>query len=129
MTVFPSHFNNIFLQSFGLLQTLMRNWEILQYLMRFHETNDISQNFSGITLAFMKYRSILLTFSFAFGTFYRWLQNFGFVCTDLKFQSFQFGESLKSQYCSYPVSTEHFFGQTFFGQTVFDQKSRYLNKL
>ncbi len=51
----------------------------------------------------MKFRSTLLTFSFALGTFKRWLQNFGFICTDSKFWSFELGdgESSKSQYRSY----------------------------
>jgi hypothetical protein len=30
LTIFPSHFNNIFLRSFGILPNLTRNWEILQ---------------------------------------------------------------------------------------------------
>jgi hypothetical protein len=46
-TVFPSRFSNIFLKSFKLLQNLMRNYEILQYLMTFHKNNDISWNSSG----------------------------------------------------------------------------------
>ncbi len=32
LTVFPSHLNNIFLKSFGLLKNVTRNCEILQYL-------------------------------------------------------------------------------------------------
>jgi hypothetical protein len=42
LTVFPSHFNNIFLKSFRLLQNLMRICEILQKLTIFHDTNDSS---------------------------------------------------------------------------------------
>ncbi len=38
-TVFPIHFNNIFLKSLGLLHNLMRNWEILLKLMKSHKTN------------------------------------------------------------------------------------------
>ncbi len=52
LTVFPSHFNNIFFKSFRLLLNLTRNCEILQKLMRFHETNDIKWNFSAIILCF-----------------------------------------------------------------------------
>ncbi len=50
LTVFPSHFKNIFLKSFVLLQNLRRNCKILQKLMRFHKTNKISQSFSGTLL-------------------------------------------------------------------------------
>jgi hypothetical protein len=31
LTALPSHFDNIFLKSFGLLPNLMRNYGILQY--------------------------------------------------------------------------------------------------
>jgi hypothetical protein len=53
----------------------------------------------------VKLQSTLLTFGFAFGTFKRWLHNFGFFQTNLKFQSCELGngKSLKSQYCSYLV--------------------------
>ncbi len=53
--------------------------------------------------AFIKFWSTLLTFGFAFGTFGRWLQNFSFICTELKFWIFELcdGESSKSQYSSY----------------------------
>jgi hypothetical protein len=58
----------------------------------------------------MKWQSSLLTFSFAFGTFERWLQNFCFVGTDSKFQSLELGNGKisKSQYRSYlgPISTK-----------------------
>ncbi len=37
LTVFPSDFKNIFLKSFGLLPTLTRDYELLQWLMRFHK--------------------------------------------------------------------------------------------
>jgi hypothetical protein len=41
-TAFPSYFNNIFLKSLGLLPNLTRKCEILQKLMIFHGSNDIS---------------------------------------------------------------------------------------
>jgi len=65
--------------------------------MKFHEILVISQ------LTFMKFQSPLFTFAFAFVTFKRWSQNFGFFWTDSKFQSFTLfhGESCKSQYRSY----------------------------
>jgi hypothetical protein len=44
LTVFPGHFNNIFLKSFGLLPNLTRNFKSLQ------KSNDISCNFSGIII-------------------------------------------------------------------------------
>ncbi len=34
MTIFPRDFNNIYLKYFGILQNLMRNYEILQKLMK-----------------------------------------------------------------------------------------------
>ncbi len=86
VTVFPSHLKNIFLKSFVLLQNLRRNCKILQKLMRFHKTNEISWSFSGIILSFAELQCTLLTFSFIFGTF-----NFGFVQTDSKFWSFKLG--------------------------------------
>ncbi len=83
LTVSPSHYN-IFLKSLGLLQKLMGNCKILQKLKIFHETNGISWCFC-ITM-------YLLTFGFDFGTFKRWLQNFGFIQTDLKFWSIKLGD-------------------------------------
>jgi len=57
---------------------------------------------------FVKFQSTLLTFGFAFSTFERCLQNFGFIHTDLKFWSFKLGngESSKNQYCSYLLKPE-----------------------
>jgi hypothetical protein len=74
LTVFPSHFNNIFLKSFGL--DLTRNCDILQ--MRFHETNDISQNFSGITLGFHEAVKYFVDFHFHFWYFQKMTANFLF---------------------------------------------------
>jgi hypothetical protein len=63
-TVFPGHFNNFFLKSFVILPNLARNCEILQQLMRFHETNDFSGNFSGITLGFHEVAKYFVDFQF-----------------------------------------------------------------
>ncbi len=52
LTVFPSHFNIIFLEVFVFLPNLTRNCEILQKLMKFCKANNISWNFSGIKLCF-----------------------------------------------------------------------------
>ncbi len=103
LTIFPCHLNNIYLKYFGLLQNLNKNNEILQKLMIFHETNEISWNVLVYNFAFVKLRCTLLTFTFAFGTFESWLQNFCLVWTDLKFQNFghAIGKSLKNQYRSY----------------------------
>jgi hypothetical protein len=38
LTVFPSDFNNIYLKYFGILQNLMRNYEILQKFMKVYES-------------------------------------------------------------------------------------------
>ena len=62
LTAFPSHFNNIFLKSLWLLQNLARNCIILQLLMRFHKTNNISQNFSGVTLGFREVSKYFVDF-------------------------------------------------------------------
>ncbi len=96
LTLFPSHFHNIFLKSFGLLLNLMINGEILQQLAI---VDKISQNlwhfmkFSGILWNWI----LLCLLFFAFGTFKRWLQNFGFFRTYSKFQSYALfnGKSLK----------------------------------
>jgi hypothetical protein len=82
LTVFPSNFNNIYLKSFVLLQNLMRNYEILQKFMIFHETNEI---FLVKYLAFIQLRCTLLTFAFAISDFESRPQNFSFIWTDSKF--------------------------------------------
>jgi hypothetical protein len=66
LMVFPSHFNNLFLKSFRLLPNLMRNCKILQKLVRFHKTNDTSQNFSVITLGFREVGKYFVDFWFHF---------------------------------------------------------------
>jgi hypothetical protein len=69
----------------------------------------------------MMLQSTLLTFGFACGTFERWLQNFGFVWTDSKFQSFKLGdgESSKSQHRSYLLFGSWLSGVGLFGVGLF----------
>jgi hypothetical protein len=52
---------------------------------------------------FIQIQCISLTFTFAFGPFKSWLQNFSLVQTDSKFQNFGLCDekSWKSQYHSY----------------------------
>ncbi len=70
----------------------MRNCKILQLLMRFHETIDISRNFSGIRFDFCEIAKYFVDFQFCFSIYKRWLQNFGFFQTDSKFWSFKIGD-------------------------------------
>ena len=46
LTVFPSDFNNIYLKYFGILQNLLRNYEIVQKFTNVNESsNDIPRYF------------------------------------------------------------------------------------
>ncbi len=98
MTVFPSHFNNIFLKSLWLLQTLTRNCMILQLLMRFDETNNIAWNFSGITLGFHGASKYFIDFIwFRFRYFQKMTAKFRFLLNRFeisKFHTFR-GRKLK----------------------------------
>ena len=100
LTVFPSHFYNIFLKSFRLLQNLTRNCEILQQLMRFHKTNNISQNFSGIvTLGFCEVAKYFVDFQFCFRYFQKMTPKFrfhSFIFEILKFRTLQWRKFKKS---------------------------------
>ncbi len=69
LTVFPSIFSNTYLKSFGLLQNLMRNYKILLTLMKFHESNKISQNFIVILLCFHLVLMYFIDFCFRFQCF------------------------------------------------------------
>ncbi len=105
LTECPSHFNNLFLKSFRLLQNLMRNCTILQQLIRFHETNDISQNFSGITLGFHETSKYFVDFQFHFKYLRKITPKFQLLSNRFKiskFCTFQW-RKLKSQYRSYLV--------------------------
>ncbi len=98
LTAFPSHFNNIFLKYFRLFQNLSRNCMILQQLMRFHETNHISQNFSGITLDFCEVSKYFADFRFCFWYFLKMTAKFWFLSNRFKiskFHTFQW-QKLKS---------------------------------
>ncbi len=68
--------------------------------MRFHETNDISRNFSGITLGFREVLKYFVDFQFCFRYFQKMTPKFQF---HFIFQSFELGdgERSKSQYHSY----------------------------
>ncbi len=55
LTVFPSDFNNIYLKYFGILQNLMRNYEITKV----DESYDI---FSVKSLSFIPFRLITMYF-------------------------------------------------------------------
>ncbi len=89
----------IFKKSFGLLQNLMRNCEILQQLTRSHKTNDISQNFSGITLGFREVSKYFVDFWFCFWYFRKVTPNFWFCSYRfeiLKFKTWQWWKFKKS---------------------------------
>jgi hypothetical protein len=45
LTVFPSDFNNFYLKYFGILQNLMRNYEILRKFTKVYESYDIPRYF------------------------------------------------------------------------------------
>jgi hypothetical protein len=59
LTVFPSDFNNIYLKYFGILQNLMRNYEILRKFTKVMIFHDI---FSVKSLAFILFRSLAMYF-------------------------------------------------------------------
>ncbi len=85
LTVFPSDFNNIYLKYFGILQNLMRNYEILwkftkvnkslRKFMKVYKSYDIPRYFFGQIPCF---RSVLFACNvvFAFRNFVRWRTKF-----------------------------------------------------
>jgi len=83
-TAFPSYFNNIFLKSLGLLPNLTRKCEILQKLMIFHGSNDISWNFSGIIPCFHSVAMYFEDFWFSFWYFRKMTAKFWFCSNRLK---------------------------------------------
>ncbi len=96
LTVFPSHFNNIFLKSF---RHLLRNCIILQYLMRFHKTNDISWHFSGITLGFHEILKYFVDFQFCLKYLRNMIEKFQLLLNRFKiskFYAFQWRKLKKS---------------------------------
>ncbi len=56
----------------------MRNFEILQDLMRFQDTNDISQNFSGIILGFYEVAKYFVVYRLCFWYFQKMTAKFWF---------------------------------------------------
>ncbi len=89
LTVFPSHFNNVFLKYFGLLPNLMRNCKILQKLMRFHKTNNIWWNFCGIVLCFHSFVMYFVDFWFCFWFFQKMIAKFWFHLNRFKISKFR----------------------------------------
>ena len=75
LTVFPSDFNNIYLKYFGILQNLMRNYEILQKFTKAYESYDIPQYFFGQIPCFRSV-SFACDVVFAFRNFVRWWAKF-----------------------------------------------------
>jgi len=75
LTVFPSDFNNIYLKYFGILQNLMRNYEILWKFMKVDESYDIPWYFFGQIPCFHSI-SFACDVLFAFRNFVQWLTKF-----------------------------------------------------
>ncbi len=75
LTVFPSDFNNIYLKYFGILQNLMRNYEILRKFMKVDESYDIPQYFFGQIPCFCSV-SFACDVLFAFRNFVPWQTKF-----------------------------------------------------
>ncbi len=76
---------------------------ILQQLMRFHKTNDISRNFSGKTLGFHEISKNFVDFQFRFKYLQKMTAKFQLFSNRFeisKFHTFRW-QKLKSQYCSY----------------------------
>jgi hypothetical protein len=73
--------------------------------MRFHETNKMLWNFSGITIDFCEIAKSFFDFRFRFRYLQKMTAKFWCLLNWFKFQSFALfdGESYKSQYCSYLV--------------------------
>ncbi len=83
LTVFPSHFSNIF-----TFTEFNKKCVILQKLIRFHETNDISQNFSSITVGFREISKYFVDFWFRFQYFQKMTPKFWFRSYRLKILKF-----------------------------------------
>ncbi len=82
---------------------------ILQYLMRYHKTNNISQNFSGLTLGFCDISKFFVDLLFHFQYLWKMTAKCQFLSnrfTISKFRTFQW-QKLKSQYCGYLLKHLH----------------------
>ncbi len=77
LAIFPSHFNNIYLKSFRLLQNLSKNNKILRKSMIFHKTNVIHKKIV-IKLCFCSLTMYFVDFRFRFWYFWK---------STIKFQS------------------------------------------
>ncbi len=75
LTVFPSDFNNIYLNYFGILHNLMRNYEILQKFTKVDKSNDIPQYFFSRITCFCSI-SFDCNVLFAFCNFVLWWTKF-----------------------------------------------------
>ncbi len=75
LTVFPSDFNNIYLKYFGMLQNLMRNYEILWKFMKVDESYDIPRYFFSQIPCFHSV-SFNCNVGFAFCNFVPWQMKF-----------------------------------------------------
>ncbi len=82
LTVFPSHFNNIFL----IFQTFT---EFNKKLWDFAIGNEISQNFSGIELGFCEVEEYFVDFQFHFWYFQKMTPKFQFYLYRFKILKFQ----------------------------------------
>ena len=99
LTVFPSHFNNIYCTYFGFLQNLMRNYEILWKLTKFNKTNDILWNCIGMILCFCSVAMYFVDFRFHFQCFWNLTAKFWFHSDRfeiLKFQTWRWWKLKKS---------------------------------
>ena len=75
LTVFPSDFNNIYLKYFGILQNLMRNYEILWKFMKVDESYHIPQYFFG-PITYFRSVSFNCDVLLAFCNFLPWWMKF-----------------------------------------------------
>ncbi len=78
LTVFPSYFNNIYLKYFGILQNLMRNYEILQSLQKFTKVDksyDIPRYFFS-QITYLHSVSFDCNVLLAFCNFVQWWMKF-----------------------------------------------------
>ncbi len=106
LTIFISHFNNIYLLYSELLQNLMKVMRFYESWLYFMKLTKFDEFIFGIILCFHSFWRILLTIAFPVGAFKSWLQNFGSIWTDSKFWNFRLGngKSLKKSISQLPTS-------------------------
>ncbi len=76
-------------KSFRLIQSLTRSCDILQYITRFHKTNNILWNLSGITLGFHEVLKYFVVFQFHLWYFWKMTRKFQFHSCRFKIFKFQ----------------------------------------